>query len=399
MDASRASLTELRLNLAADYLLDLAADANLTALTTFEARHDTLVDPIRLLAFLHSLRVRDGSRLPQSRLEKLVLRASEPLPNDLRPEAVAAAAPGVKTLHYTELSALRADCAALSGSVFALANVYMGLRELVFNDATLDFALLKPILERENHRSLTRISLNNCNVAALPAALPDLRSGAGGLVRGLDLSNRQISALELALIARHCPAVEDLGLQLSRKAASALEDTVRAMPALKSLTLRFSGTDDDTTRNKCRTDVARALTACGERFAKVVVHGESLSVNRLATVFRTLGKRLEYMVTGVYAPGMSMSRAIMALIEVVKKHCTEMRILCFGLALVYDPRAEEYNKVFLEAIDELEERLQHLAAIWLRRNAASLLAIPRPADFVDWGDDEVMGVPLLEGVL
>lgn len=399
LNASRASLTELRLNLAADHLLDLAADANLTALITLDAQHDAPFDPIRLLAFLHSLRARDGSTLSQSRLENLVLRASEPLPNDLRPEAVAVAAPAVKSLHYTELSALRADCAALSGSVFALANVYKGLEELVFKDATLDFALLKPIFERENHRSLTRISLNNCNVAALPAALPDLRSGAGGLVRVLDLSSKLISAPELALIARHCPAVEDFGLRLSRETASALEDTVRALPALKSLWLRFGGSDDETTRDRCRADVARALTACGTGFRKLVVQGESLSVNGLATVFRTLGKRLDYLVTGVYAPRMSMSRALMALIEVVKKHCTEMRILCFGLALVYDPRAEKLNKVFLEAIDGLEERLPRLATIWLRRNAASLLGIPRPNDFVDWGDDEVMDVPLAEGVV
>lgn len=403
LDASRASLTDLHLNLAANDILDIAADANLIALTTLDLRHSNPVDHIRFLALLYSLRRRPGTppitntttpSTQQSMLHTIILRASEPLPPELRPEAVAVAAPHVKNLHYTDLSALRDDCSSLSLGVLALANVYTGLHELVFSDATLDFNLLKPFLERETHRNLARLALNNCNVPGLLTALPDLRAGSGAVIRGLDLASMQIGTRELAIMTKYCPAVEDLGLRLEPGAAAMLPDAIRAMPALRSLTLRTASSGDEDAREKCRADLARAVTLAGEKFAKFVIHGESLSVSGLASIFRALGDRLEFLVTGVHAPGVSMSRAIMALLDVVKTHCKVMKILCFGLALVYDPKAEELNEIFVRKIDELEERLPHLDSIWLRRNAASLLAIPRPADFVKLQEDEIMRLDL-----
>ncbi|CDF35088.1 unnamed protein product [Chondrus crispus] len=386
--AARLSLVELHLNLAADFLLDLAADAHLVALTTLDLRHEGPLDPMRLLSLLHSLRELTATTSLKPKLETLHFRLSEPLPPGLRPEAIAAATPAVKNLRYTELSALRADCTELGVPIVQLATVLKGLEELVLTNATLDFSLLQPLLERDSHRHLTRVSLNNCSIPGFLSGFPLLRSSSDSLIRSLDLADVTLGASELAVVAERCSAVEAFGLSIERATAAALRRVCVSLPQLASMDLRVVGAKDEPVRQGCRDGIVSAVCATRGEFSKLVVRGETLPVAGLAQIFRTLGARFEYLVTGVHAPRVSMSRAIMGLLAVVKEHCTAFKILCFGLDLAYDPRADDLHEAFVKTIDGLEDRLPMLDTVWLRRNAESLLAIQKPVGFVEFREGE-----------
>lgn len=328
-----------------------------------------------------------------SSLATLVLRTSEPLPAELLPTAVADIAPNVIALHFHELNAMHGDSASLSAGFVSLAEAFPDLQKLQFKDATMDMIALERFCDTAVYPCLEELSFVKCRVDRLTHILQK-HAEAGRMLRSLELTN-QLSVTEIAVIGKSCKNVTELGLRVHRDSIGGLKTAIENMKELHSLSLLVmpgGNSVDEEKRMLCQSEIVAVLLAVGPKFGKFVLHGESISVAGLTNVFMRLGKQVEYVVTGILAPRKSRSKCIMQLLGIVKSHCPEMRILCFGLDLLYDPRAEELHEQLLATIQDTKNRLRRLDPIWLYRNASSLMSIPRPVGFVDYeSDDSFMG--------
>ena len=353
----RNVLADVGVDLAAGYVVDAVCEANLIAVKCIRVRHGPGADALRLLPLLHSLKDR---RDMSSNVETLVVRTKEGLPMELRGEAVACAAPGVRKVEYEEVGG---GC----GELVRFVGGWKELDEVIVKDGIVDIGGLVGL---------------KCTFGFVGCVIGGLLEGVGVKVIRLEMSN-EIGVKEMKVLEGMKEVVE-LGLKVSGGCVYGLEGVFKEMKGLRSLTLAvLNGGGEDVRRG-----VMRGLRAIGEEFCKLVVQGVSLTVEDLKELFETGGERWEYLVTGIWGPRRSRSECIMELLQVVRTVCRGFKVLCFGLDLRYDERARELDSKLRKAIEECGKACEGLDTVWLKRNADSLLSIPRPDG---WSDGWIEG--------
>lgn len=165
--------------------------------------------------------------------------------------------------------------------------------------------------------------------------------------------------------------------------------SISVLPKLKSLFITC--TDHREWREISRAEVDRNIlitVQAAKSLRQLVIYSPTMSFDSLKTIMISVGDRLEYMVAGIHTQKRSHSRCIMQLIRCAIEHNPNLKVLCFGLSLQYDPKAHMLQSRFERTVDLAEKSLSGLNTYWLRANIRSLLNIKEPDGFVDSDSDE-----------
>lgn len=385
----RHTLQSIRLE-PLSFVVDAVATAGLHSVNTLHILLSTRTDPSSNL-------LRLAQALPG--VTKLILSCRMPFPSSLHPATFAAALPKVTDLDFRDsgaaMAAITSSTPETPSHAIDVAAAFRNLQTLSFEGVRFDTLDGQANRFWPAHRfPHTQLSFVQCKFPLLPQVLP---AHVGPAVRRLELS-AQLGSRDIAALSEKCPNLHTAVITLRRAAASAFPEALAAWSALSSLTLSFpASVEDDVPHEQVRSSIVMALTTkAGPNFSKFVLLSETLSVAAISTIMRALGPRIEYFVTGIYSPRDSRSKCIMRLLKVIRAHCPEMRVLCFGLALSYDRHAICLNAEFHKQISVTSRKLKYLNTWWLEQNALNLKKMERPDDFVDyesenddsWDDDK-----------
>lgn len=375
----RQTLTSIRVE-PLPLIIDAVAAGNLTAVQDLHVQHaDAAHTCENLMQLVEAVNGRT--------VTTLTLACLVPFPNSLSPAALAALLPNLRTLnfhHGGHASALQAR----PPCVTALPLAFRSLTSLSFHNVYFGHVDDPcPDLWRLDFPQMNLHLVSGCKFARFAEVVPDV---AALSVRQLELCS-PLDGRQVDLLAAKCLCVHTLAVTVLRDGIDRLPPAVQAWQQLRSLHLSIPQAHGDEIggRQVVEEHLVNAFARnAGPLFRKLVLHGETLCMRNASLIVRSLGERLEYLVTGLFTPFASRSKSIMWLLHVIRRHCANMRVLCFGLALVYDRWALQLNSVFLRDIEETGRCLRFLDTSWLKKNAANLKAMARPADFVDYDSQD-----------
>lgn len=374
---SRHSLTHLNVALSPGPLLDIICEADLLAVTNVDLRSGFHTEAGHFLYFLRSLHSPGAVGVRQ-----ITLRCFTQLPQELHPGGFVAAAPHLTAIEYFETASVNNPCHFLSPNFVQLATSYSQLRSLHVQTMFIEKDQLRELLRK--CEMLDDIAFTKCAQEGMLEVVAEM--GKGHAIRKLELTQK-LRTREVSRLGSVCTGLRELSFICSPESVQNLPECMAHLPHLQSLTLNAVVTAES--RSRCETAIIEALQRSGGDFHRFVLHGVTLSVVGIATIMKSLGERLEYLVTGIFTERMSRSRCIIDLLRVTTKRNPNMKVLCFGLGLQYDRRAADVHDRLISTIEEAGRKLPHLDTIWLMRNVESIKALEKPEeDLVDYESDD-----------
>lgn len=216
---------------------------------------------------------------------------------------------------------------------------------------------------------LQSVELVKCEVTGLVRGLRALNSVALRRVRRLELLEICKSD-ELKEVGRIFAGIEWLGLKVMRDSIGGIGGMVEHMEGLQVLEIAVCGGGKI---EEGGWELMAGLMRARRGLKKLIVQRIALPILGVEKFFERFHEDIEYTVLGLHVGGSSMSEAMIWLLEGVLRKCRKVRILCFGMNIVYDQRAEELHDHLLRRIKDLEKVCPGLDGVWLRGNANSLV--------------------------
>lgn len=241
-----------------------------------------------------------------------------------------------------------------------------GLQQLVLSGVVMTGEDVRALLQGE----IQRVELVKCEIDELIRKVQGLDICMLRKVKRLELWD-MIRGKELKEIGRIFEKVEWLTLKVMRDEAGEVGGMIYQMLELQVLDITVCG---EGKIEKGGWELMEGLMQARRRLRRLTLKGVALPVLGVDKFFGKFSSKIEYAVMGLHVGDSCMSEAIIWLLEGVLKECRELRILCFGMNIVCDEKAEDLHDQLLQAITDLEKTCTKLDTVWLRKNADSLVA-------------------------
>lgn len=353
----RHSLRELRLRIGTD-LTKAVNKAALKAVRVLHLKLTGACEKGEILSLMASLNDEKGT----CTVNELQIKVSGPCPRIEKEEWQNVAGESIKVFKVTAYVGMRESEEALWNWVGHMRE----LKHLLLSGVVMSTKDVRTLLKRD----IKRVELVKCEINGLVKGVEGLEVEMPKKVRRLELLETCKGEI-LKEVGRVFEKVEWLAIKVMRDGTGEVGGMLCQMLDLRVLEIAVCG---EGKIEKGGWELMEGLMQARKGLRRLILKGIALPVLGVDRFFGMVSSEIQYAVMGLYIQNTSMSEAMIWLLEGVLRECRGLRILCFGMNIIYDKKAEELHGKLLQAIKELGMTCTNLDTVWLRKNADSLVA-------------------------